>query len=575
MLVTAADVGTPESENRKGSEGPGSASAAVALTAGIRAILVTASALVLTAGLGLIVWAVTPGSGSGPAPAVRAGVTAFSAANGMSVSIGRSALTLPPLMITVVAVALLATISGRGSRARGRRQESLAVVTASAAYAIAVTVTGVSLGGHGAVSASQWWRPGLLALLVIGCTTLLRGDGWRQYLLDQLPAWFGPSIRLGAVGASTLLGGGAAALAFGLVRSLSDSATVQNLSAPGAAGGFGMVLVGLAFLPNAVIAGAGFSSGVGFTVGDGTYSIFGSSPVELPPITLLTAAPDAHGLATPSLLFLLFPVMAAVLIGRGAVSRVESRRDRLFTVGGAVLLTAVSMSLAAAAAAGGVAGGEWSTSGVPPVLFGAVLAGGLGVVAAAVVGLTRAPAGAVTSGADGAQASDADEPGNAELEDEQEQAEAEPVAGEQAEAEPTAGQQAEADPAVGEQTEAEPAAGKSATAESATAESVTAESVTAESAKDGELVDVQAGVDPFRVEHHPEPKAEPGKKSGGSTVEQPELEPGMTASEKQPGMTASEKQQRTREEDLIAAADAASDAMVVGPPAPSHVRKVG
>ena len=83
--------------------------------AGIRAFYAAMAGLLLTCSLGVVIWAVTPSSGSGPVGLLRAGVAAFSSANGMTVTIGRAALTMPPLMITLVAIALLATVSGRGT----------------------------------------------------------------------------------------------------------------------------------------------------------------------------------------------------------------------------------------------------------------------------------------------------------------------------------------------------------------------------------------------------------------------------------------------------------------------------
>jgi len=365
---------------------PRAGSLALAVSAAAKAAVVAGSGLMLSCGLGLVVWAVTPSSGAGPGALLRAGAAAFSAANGMAVTIGRSTLTLTPLMLTIIAAALLATVSGRGRVVpHGRRQESVAVGAAAAAYGLVVTVVGVMFGGSGVVRTDQWWRPVALALVIVGCSTLVRGDGWRSFLTARLPIWVPTAVRLAAVAVSTMLGGGAVAVAIGLVRSVGTSAAVQNLAAPGAAGGLGMTILGLAFLPNAVMAGVGYNAGVGFTIGAGTYSPFGSSPVGLPPMTLLAAAPTGHDVARPTLLLFLFPVLAAALIGIGAVARLERRRDRLRAVVAAAAVAAIALATMSVAAAGGVAGGEWSSTGVPPVLLAVVLTGVLGAVAAAVV----------------------------------------------------------------------------------------------------------------------------------------------------------------------------------------------
>ena len=183
-------------------------SIAVAAAAGFQALFAAAAGLLFTCGLSLVLWAITPTSGAGPAQLLRSGVVAFGAANGMTVAVGGAMLTLTPLMITTVAVALLAAASGRGRVAAGTRsQELIATTTAAAVYAFVVTVLGVTVGSHGALRADQWWRPALLALVVIGGTTLIRGHSWRTYLIERLPAWVPVSIRLGAVGAATLVAG--------------------------------------------------------------------------------------------------------------------------------------------------------------------------------------------------------------------------------------------------------------------------------------------------------------------------------------------------------------------------------
>lgn len=386
MFLIDVRAEATESERQE----PARSSVAVAGEAAFKAFLAAVSAMVLTSGLGLLVWAITPSSGASPVSLLRAGIAAFGAANGMAVQVGRASLTLSPLIVTLVAVALLTTVNGRGqSKVHGRRQEVVCASAAAFGYAATVTVAGVLLAGHGVIQAGQWWRPALLALLVVGVTTVLRGNGWRPFLVDRCPGWVPVSLRLGGVGVAAVLGGGALTLVLGLVRSMGEVTAVQNLAAPGAGGGFGMTLLGLAYLPNAVIAGAGFATGAGFTIGSGTYSMFGSTPVELPPITLLSAAPNGTDLARPALLLLTFPVLAGQLIGRTAVRRLDAGPDRLRAVGGAALLAAVLLAGLALAASGGVTTGEWSSSGAPPLLFAVMAALELGAVGAAVVVMTR------------------------------------------------------------------------------------------------------------------------------------------------------------------------------------------
>ena len=396
MSLTDVAEGDVQAPVRRRGHGSG------ALTSGFRALFAAVSGLLLISGVGVVLWAVTPSSAGGPQQSVRAAVAAFAGGNLMTLTIGRAALTLPPLMITVVAIGLLVGLGGRG---RGETDDRTGEVTrtlvAAAVYAAVVTIAGVVLGTPGAVAAEQWWRPFLLALAVVGATVVLRGQAWRALVLNRTPLWFPVAVRLGAVGAAGVLAAGAVAVVIGLTSSFGSASAVQNLAAPGPAAGFGMALLGIAYLPNAVVAGAGYATGVGFHIGSGTYSMFGSSPVELPAVSLLAAAPDGSQASRYGCALLLVPVVVAVLLGRAATQRLGLRRDRLAAVGAAAAFAGLFVAVLAAVAGGGVTGGQWASIGAPPLPFGVVTAIILGVFGAAVAGPARqsaAPASADAAG---------------------------------------------------------------------------------------------------------------------------------------------------------------------------------
>lgn len=361
-----------------------------ALTAGFRALFAAVSGLLLTSGVGVVLWAITPSSVGGPQQSLRAGVTAFAAGNAMTVTIGRAALTLPPLMLTIVAVGLLAGVSGRGRTVPDDRTGELTSTAAAAAvYAAAVTVAGVVLGTPGAVAAEQWWRPFLLALAVVGTAVFLRGEAWRAVVVSRTPRWFPVAVRLGTAAAAGVVAAGALAFVLGLAGSFGNAGTVQTLAAPGPAAGFGMVLLGIAYLPNAVLAGAGYVTGVGFHIGSASYSPFGSSPVELPAVSLLAAAPDGRVASRVGMVLLLVPVVVALLVGRAAVRRLDSRSDRLSAVCAGAVWAGLLVGVLAALAGGGVSGGQWASTGAPPLLLGVVTALIVGVFGAIVAALAR------------------------------------------------------------------------------------------------------------------------------------------------------------------------------------------
>ncbi len=435
-----------------------------ALTAGVRALFAAVSGLLLTAGIGVVLWAVTPTSIGGPQQFLRAAVAAFAAGNTMTLTIGRAALTLHPLMITVIAVALLAGISGRGRTAADDRTGELTRTAAAAAvYAAVVTTAGVVLGSPGAVAAEQWWRPFLLALAVVGTSVFFRGQAWRSLLLARTPLWFPVAARLGAAGAAGVLAAGAGALVIGLGGSFGDSSTVQTLAAPGPAAGFGMVLLNVAYFPNAVLAGAGYATAAGFNIGAGSYSPFGSFPVELPGVSLLAAAPDGREASRVGMVLLLLPVVVAFLVGRTATRRLDSRRDRLQAVGTGAAIAGLVVAMLAVVGGGGVTGGQWSTIGAPPLLLGVFTAVILAVVGGAVAGTAR------QSAVEASTQTAAPEPGPAEdLDAAADEKSDEPAAGPATEAEPGAGADAEpvavadAAPSAADPADTRPTAGADA-----------------------------------------------------------------------------------------------------------------
>jgi hypothetical protein len=201
-------------------------------------------------------------------------------------------------------------------------------------------------------------------------------------------------VRGGAAVVCILLAAGAAAVAVGLAASFRDAVQVNGLVAPGPGDGFGLALLSLAFLPNAVVAGLGYLSGAGFVIGAGSYSPFGSAPVELPAIPLLTAAPDAQASSPGGLVMLVVPMLAGIVVALWIDRRLGLRWQRMAAAAIASGFAGLVVAGLAAAAGGGVAGGPWASTGVPPLLAGGVVGGLLALVSLAwtgVAGLARVP----------------------------------------------------------------------------------------------------------------------------------------------------------------------------------------
>lgn len=359
---------------------------AVLLAAAFRGALAAVAAFLLSGGLALLMWAVTPDSGASAVPLLRGSVVAVAAANFMPVSIGGVAVTLRPLLLSMILVLVLAGTVSRGRLApTGRVQELAATVVTAIAYGVLVDLVVDAFAPSAAVGLTA--APAGLALVAMTLGMASHRTAWRSWWRTVVPGWARAGLRSAAAGACVLLAGGAIAVVAGLTLSLSEAVAVGRLSAPGLGDGFGLLLLCLAFLPNAVVAGVGYVSGVGFTVGGGSYSVLGSAPVELPAIPLLAAAPDNPGLSHLGLVLLIFPLVAAAVIGVVVVRTVRTRLLRFLAAALGSVLTGVAVSGLAHLSHGGVRSGPWAISGVPTLPAGMAIAACLGLISMAWVGV--------------------------------------------------------------------------------------------------------------------------------------------------------------------------------------------
>jgi hypothetical protein len=360
----------------------------VAAAAAVRAVAVAASGLLLTAGLALVLWAVTPSSGADVGIALQSGVVAFAAANLMPVVIGGITLSLPPLLLTLTMAVLLAATARRGRfLPQGRYQEAVSILVTTVVYGIVVAAVARGLGPQGAVPAGWVWTAPALALVATATGMLRPGSAWHEWWIVVAPDWARVGVRGGGIGLGVLIAGGGIALSVGLVTQFGSAVGVAALAAPSWLDGLGLAMLGMAYVPNAVIAAAGYVTGVGFEMGAGTYSPFGTTTVDLPAVPLLAAAPDQAGRSWVGLVFLVVPVIAGYLIARPAIKHLVTRSDRVLASAVGAALTGGLLAGVAAIARGGIGDGRWSTFGAPPALLGAVVAVEVGAIAMAIAGL--------------------------------------------------------------------------------------------------------------------------------------------------------------------------------------------
>jgi hypothetical protein len=363
----------------------------VAAAAAVRGAAVALSGLIFTAGIALVVWAITPASGAEAGAAMRAGVAGFALANLMPISVAGTALTLPPLLLTGLIVALLTSVARRGRfLPQGRAQEALAVLVSAGTYGLIVAATTRGFGPPEAIPAGSVWTATALALCAVAVGTVGRESAWRSWWRDLAPSWVHTGARGGAVGLGVLIAGGGLALVVALVGHFASAVSVSALAAPNWTDGLGLALLGIVYVPNAVVAGAGYLTGVGFVVGPGTYSPFSSSIVELPAVPLLTATPDHPGVSWVGIAFMLVPLLAGGLIGWRVVRTLTTRQERVYASTVASTVAAVGLGVSAWVASGGVGSGRWAMTGSPPLLTAGATFVEIGVVAVAVAALVQA-----------------------------------------------------------------------------------------------------------------------------------------------------------------------------------------
>jgi hypothetical protein len=190
------------------------------------------------------------------------------------------------------------------------------------------------------------------------------------------------------VGTSSLIGAGALVLSCGLILHFGTAVEIAATAAPSSLDGLGLTMLGLAYLPNAVLAAVGYLSGVGFEIGPGTYSPLATTTADLPGVPLLAAAPLHDGRTMLGLACLALPLLAGCLVARPGVRRLVTRADRVAAAGLGAVLTGLLLSGLAAVAHGGVGDGRWSAMGVPILLFGPLILVQVGIVAVLVAALT-------------------------------------------------------------------------------------------------------------------------------------------------------------------------------------------
>ncbi|UOZ09768.1 DUF6350 family protein [Amycolatopsis sp. WQ 127309] len=260
------------------------------------------------------------------------------AAHQVRLGIGGHPLGLLPLLPTLGAVALAArTASGATQRlgCRSPREALPVFVTVTAAHAvfglvIALCAQGSPVTANPLVACAV---PGLLAA-VASAVGITAACGLPDFVADRVDPMALRGIRAGALGLAVLLACGAAVFTAATAASWS---TVADMYEPGLGNSFGLFLLSVLYLPNAVTAALSFVTGPGFSIGGLNVGMFGYHGGAVPGVPILGGLPEHSSTWWPALLVL--PAATGVLVGWSLrkVDADPAQRIRTVAVAGAVV----------------------------------------------------------------------------------------------------------------------------------------------------------------------------------------------------------------------------------------------
>lgn len=339
--------------------------AAWALAAGLVAVAVPV----------LVVWVSDSRTGAGAAAALRAVAQVWLVAHAAALDVPGGRLGLAPLGLLALPLALLwragrhaATAHTVGTLADAAR------LTAGVAgpYALGAALVGgaARTGGVQPVVLDTLLAPLVVAVVGAGAGVLRGAQLWPA-LLAQVPA--GVRLLLPAaagalaalLGAGALLAGGSLAVHGGRALELTRGVDA------GLVGGFALLLLGVALLPNAVVWGACWLAGPGFAVGSGTsVSPLSASLGPVPALPLFAALPGGALPLWAGLLVFVVPLSAGAVAGRLLERRGGSLLDAALAGPGAGVL----LALLAWLSGGPLGGGRLAAVGPSPWQVGLALA---------------------------------------------------------------------------------------------------------------------------------------------------------------------------------------------------------
>ncbi|PKV91985.1 hypothetical protein ATK30_2773 [Amycolatopsis echigonensis] len=260
------------------------------------------------------------------------------AAYQVELGIGGHPLGMLPLLPTVGVVLLVARAAARAVQrlrcARLRHTVPLIATISGAHLLFGLLISLLSIGEP--VRANLALAAVVPAVIsgLAATAGVLRRFGMPQVLADRLDPLALRGLRAGLLGLFALLAAGALTLTAAMALS---ARTVSSLFEPSFGSSFGLFLLSVLYLPNAVVAAMSFVSGPGFSIGGLGVHLIGYRGGSVPGVPLLGGIPEHAASWWPALLVL--PLAVGVLVGWSvrAVDDDPAARLRVVVVAGAVV----------------------------------------------------------------------------------------------------------------------------------------------------------------------------------------------------------------------------------------------
>ena len=319
---------------------------------------------------------------------LQAGGLVWLAAAQVPLTIDNAPLSVLPLLPTLLLAAAVGRAARRAAARLGADVPALAwPVLAAAAGAHATVGAGLALADPLPRVAVSPWEAALRCGL-LGAGAAVVGLAWHRPLREQVLTRLPGALRRGAAaavpGLAVLVTGGAGVVLAGLLLSAHSVRASYESVAGDLGGAFGLTLLSVSYLPNAVIAGVAWLVGPGVSVGAVSAAPLATVGGAVPAVPLLAALPEAPAPPWAVLAFAV-PLTAGTLVGDRCRQRHADLLTRLRTLGVAAAVVAVACLFAAAVSGGRLGGGPFDPVVVPAVPLAFAALGWTGVADAAVV----------------------------------------------------------------------------------------------------------------------------------------------------------------------------------------------